>query len=95
MALRVRWTPIALRDLEMAFEFISVTAGKPEAAQNIVRQIIEGITQLQSFPESGRTGRVKGTRELVVGSTPYIIVYRIKSETLEMLTVLHTSRKWP
>lgn len=95
MALTVRWTPIALSDLEMAFEFISVTAGKPEAAKNVVRKILDGIKQLESFPESGRDGRVKGTRELFIGSTPYIVVYRVKNEALEMLAVLHSARKWP
>ena len=35
------------------------------------------------------------TRELVVPSTPYIVVYRVQEEYVEILRVIHGSRKWP
>jgi plasmid stabilization system protein ParE len=43
----------------------------------------------------GRPGRVHGTSELVVDGTPFIVAYRIRDETVEILAVLHSSRKWP
>ncbi len=93
MAIAVRFTEIALHDLESTFEFISLD--NPNAAKQTIAQILEGLEQLKKFPESGRTGRRSGTRELVISNLPYIIVYRVKENTLEILTTLHTSRKWP
>lgn len=93
MALEIRFTEIALSDLQSTFEFISNE--NPEAARHTISQIFEGLDQLKKFPESGRPGRRKGTRELVITSLPYVIVYRLKQNFLEILTVLHTKRKWP
>jgi addiction module RelE/StbE family toxin len=92
MALIVRWTPIALEDLNHAFEFISLD--KPGAAKATIAKVLKSLEQLKNFPESGRVGRVKSTRELVVKTTPYLIVYRLNENYLEILTVLHSSRKW-
>ena len=50
---------------------------------------------LKRFPASGRPGRVAGTRELVVSRTPYIVPYRVRDDTVELLLVLHAARKWP
>ncbi|HET6521471.1 MAG TPA: type II toxin-antitoxin system RelE/ParE family toxin, partial [Geminicoccaceae bacterium] len=50
---------------------------------------------LAQHPESGRPGRVPGTRELVVSGTPYIVPYRVQGNTVQILRVLHGARKWP
>lgn len=42
----------------------------------------------------GRMGRALGTRELVLGDLPYIIVYRV-TKRVEILAVVHTARLWP
>lgn len=67
----------------------------PTAAITLTDGIIETLlTQLTSHPNSGRPGRVKGTRELVVHKT-YIAAYRVTAERVEILTVRHTARLWP
>ena len=43
----------------------------------------------------GRPGRVLWTRELVIGGLPYVIPYRVRDNDIEILRVLHTSRRWP
>lgn len=93
MGLTVKWTRLAFADLENAFEFISKT--NDIAAASVVQQVTAHLTQLEQFPESGRTGRVKGTRELVVRATPFVIVYRVKATSLQILAILHSARKWP
>lgn len=45
--------------------------------------------------EMGRTGRVVGTRELVVPDTPYIIPYRVKRNRLEVIAIFHGRQRWP
>lgn len=61
----------------------------------MVERIEDAVSTLARFPELGRTGRVQGTRELVVAGTPYIVPYQIKGSVVEILTVLHAARRWP
>jgi len=49
------------------------------------------VLRLLDFPESGRIGQVPGTRELVVTNLPYIVVYRVNGDTVEILRVMHMS----
>ena len=48
-----------------------------------------------SVPAIGRPGRVLGARKLVIGELPYIVPYRVRETDVEILRVLHTSRRWP
>ncbi len=65
------------------------------AAASVVELIKLRVDQLGSFPGLGRSGRVVGTRELVIGDTPYIVAYRIRDDRIEVLRVIHGARKWP
>jgi toxin ParE1/3/4 len=46
-------------------------------------------------PHSGRPGRIAGTRELVVSSSPYVIPYRVRAGRLDLIAVFHGKQKWP
>ncbi len=46
-------------------------------------------------PEFGRTGRVAGTRELVIPKTPFIVLYRVNGQSLEILRIYHAAQRWP
>ncbi|CAK7262210.1 type II toxin-antitoxin system RelE/ParE family toxin [Shinella sp. YE25] len=59
------------------------------------RRIAVAARRLCDFPESGRTGRVAGTRELVVTGTPYLAAYLVSGETVRILRVLHGAQQWP
>jgi len=48
---------------------------------------------LIDHPKMGRTGRKKDTRELVISRTPFIMVYRIKGQRIELLRLLHGSQQ--
>jgi plasmid stabilization system protein ParE len=41
----------------------------------------------------GRTGRIRGTRELVLA--PYIIAYRIEMDAVDILHIYHGAQDWP
>lgn len=72
-----------------------IATGNPRVAFEVTNRIRIAVNQLEEHPSSGRTGRVRGTSELVIYGLPYIVAYRIKKEEVQILSVYHTSRKWP
>ncbi len=58
-------------------------------------EIEKQVDMLLDHPNMGRPGRVKTTRELVIGRTSFIVAYRVKGERIEVLRVLHGSQQWP
>ena len=68
----------------------------PLAARKTALRIIEAVeTMIPDNPRAGRPGRLPGTRELVISGTPYIVPYRLRSGTIEILRVFHGARRWP
>jgi len=80
-------------DLEEAYEFISFD--NPLAAGNEVDKVLHAVELLSMNPALGKAGRVAKTRELVVAGTPYIVIYRVKGNRLEILRIFHGARQWP
>jgi len=92
--LRLRWTRLAEADLDSIADYIGQDS--PVAAARVILELIDQAeTLLTSHVAMGRPGRVIGTRELVIGQLPYIIPYRVREGEIEILRVLHTSRRWP
>lgn len=91
--MRVRWLRRALKNLDEEAEHIA--RDDPQAAARVVERIATSVNGLAAHPASGRPGRVPGTRELVVSGTPYLVPYRVRGETVEILRVFHGARKWP
>ena len=91
--MRIRWFKDALLYLIELRKYIE--NDNAHAAQDVARSILSHVEQLAEHPAMGRTGRVEGTRELVISGLPYIIPYRVKNNTIEILRVLHAARKWP
>jgi toxin ParE1/3/4 len=92
--LRLRWTRLAERDLDQIAAYIG--QDNPAAAARVILELIDQVERLlPAHPAIGRPGRVVGTRELVIGELPYVIPYRMLGQDLEILRVLHTSRRWP
>ncbi len=91
--MRVRWLRRALKNLDEEAAYIA--RDDPRAAARLVERIVASVERLADYPASGRPGRVPGTRELVVTDTPYLVPYRVRGETVEILRVFHGARKWP
>jgi toxin ParE1/3/4 len=89
----VRWSPEAAADFAAIVEYIRKQ--NPSAAERVANKIYDGVASVASFPRKGRPGRTKGTRELVFSPLPYIAVYRVKDEVVEIARVLHGSQRWP
>jgi len=91
--MQVRWLRRALANLDSEAEYIA--RHNPQAAAGTVMAMQEAVARLAEYPAMGRSGRVPGTRELVVVGTPYIIPYRVRGDRVEILRVFHAARKWP
>ena len=92
-AVELRWTANALDDLDAAGKFIA--EHDRGAAAILAGRALEAIEGLLLYPNLGRGGRVRGTRELVISGTPFIAVYRIRIDEIQILRVLHHARRWP
>jgi len=91
--MRIKWTEPAARALENIQDYIA--KNNPPAAFEVAKKIRHATEQLTDHPKLGRPGRVRGTYELVIADLPFIVPYRIKGKEVQILSVYHTSRKWP
>ena len=89
----LEWLPAAKSDFAAVIDFI--------ARDNLFAAIEQGdeierqVAQLVEHPSMGRIGWVETTRELVISRTPFIAVYRIEQNRIQILRILHGARMWP
>ncbi|NEP03720.1 MAG: type II toxin-antitoxin system RelE/ParE family toxin [Okeania sp. SIO2G4] len=91
--MKIVWTRLALNDINSAYEYI--VTNNQDAALDTIERIEEAINRLLQYPQMGRVGQISGTRELVISRTPFIVPYRVRDDTLEILGVIHAARQWP
>jgi len=92
--LQVQWTEKAKRRLEEIEAYIAQE--NPAASKEITLSIInKAATQLSAYPDSGKPGRLVGTRELLFSDSPYFVVYTVRQNTVTILTVFHTAQEFP
>ncbi|MGI9303734.1 MAG: type II toxin-antitoxin system RelE/ParE family toxin [Gammaproteobacteria bacterium] len=91
--MRLRWEADAIADLLELRAYIQ--QDNPGAAKRVVRKILATVKRLKEQPMLGRSGRVHGTRELVISATPYTVAYHVTPDTVTVLRVLHQAREWP
>lgn len=85
-----RLSALAEAEFEDIYEYIA--QDKPDAAAIAIESILDAIEQLIRHGWSGRAGRRDGTRELI--RPPFVIVYRIAGDVIDVLSVFHGSRKY-
>ncbi len=88
--MRIRWTPAAAADLEQISDYLKLRYRS--SRQATVRKVYAAIESLRKSPSRGRVGLEEGTRELVLRRLPYIILYREKEQTIEVLRIYHTAQ---
>lgn len=88
--MRVRWTPAAAADLEQISDYLK--ARHPTYRTQTMRKLYEAIRSLEQSPNRGRMGREEGIRELLFPPLPYVAVYRVKEQSVEVLRVYHTAQ---
>lgn len=91
--MELRWTAAAADDLEHIADYLLEKS--PENAEKLIRRIFDAPALLKTFPNRGRSGKKQGTRELVVSSLPYVVVYQVTSDVLYIVRILHGAQDWP
>ena len=91
--MRISWTPAAAADLEHISNYLKERHS--HYRQPTMRKLYEPIRSLKELPQRGRLGREDGTRELLFPPMPYIAVYRVKEQTIEVLRIYHAAQDRP
>lgn len=92
--MRIEWTRRYLRELEAIGDYIAEQS--PRSAARVVDEIHAKTRRLLSAnPFIGRPGHIRGTRELVITGTPYVVAYRVTDTRIEILFAQHGARQWP
>ena len=90
--MRLEWTTPAANEFDAAQSYYQNL--NPMAARLLARRIMEAAMRLQEQPQIGRPGLRNGTREWVVARTPYVLVYRLREQAIEILHVWHVAQDW-
>lgn len=88
--MKIKWSPEARRQVSEIWHYIALD--DPEAADRMVTRLVAAVEKLVHFPHLGRPGR-EGSRELAVGGTNFIVVYRVREEKIGIGTVVHGAQR--
>lgn len=91
--MRIEWLRTALKNLDTEAAYIA--EHDPRAAAQFVQAVFDAVQQLARFPSMGREGRLPGTREWPMPNHPYLIPYRVRAGSLQILRIFHTRRLPP
>jgi toxin ParE1/3/4 len=92
--MEIRWSLPAAEDLERICEWIE--RDNPDAARRVARTIYDGCARLKDFPNLGRASlRMAGRRELAFPPFPYIVVYQVSPNAIEIARIFHGAQDWP
>lgn len=91
--MKLIYSPSAESDLTRIFTYIA--EDNPRAAEETILRIEQTLLLVRQFPEMGRLGDFSGAREFSGPGLPYRIIYRIETEAIRVLNIIHTARQWP
>ena len=80
--MRIRWTPPAAQDMQGISDYLKER--HPQYRLPTMRKLYGKIQSLKQTPHIGRPGRIEGTREILFTPLPYIAVYRVEGEIVEI-----------
>ena len=93
MASKIEFSSRARRNLILIKDYIA--QDDPTAAETVLLRIAKSIRSLAAFPELGAVWQNTGTRALVIHDLPNRVHYQIAGNTVEIITVVHTSKRFP
>ena len=88
--MRIRWTPAAAADLQHISDYLK--EHHPQYREPTLRKLYDAVRALKDAPYRGRPGRERETREILFPPMPYVAVYRVRDQSIEVLRVYHASQ---
>jgi toxin ParE1/3/4 len=88
---RLRWSLAAAEDLEGIANYLWLH--HPSFAATTIQRLYAAVKSLKSFPYAGREGRKSGTRELVLAPLPYLLIYAVDEQSIQVLRILHAAQE--
>ena len=93
MPVEIVWSPLALARLQEIRAYVA--RDKPYAAERLATRIVALVETLRNHPHLGRAGAQPGIRELVIGGSPYIVLYRVRGRRVTINTIWHGAQRRP
>ncbi len=91
MTVEIVWSPAARTRLEEIRAYVALD--KPEAAARLATRIVAVVEALKMHPYLGRASAEPGIRELVIGGTPYVVLYRVRGQRVTINTIWHSAQQ--
>jgi toxin ParE1/3/4 len=93
--LKIEFSATARADLHAIQDYIATD--NPKAATRTIQAILRTIRSLGEFQALGRPWSPEDpfTRSLVVQGLPYRVLYQAQTDTISIVTIVHTSRRFP
>ncbi len=91
MPVEIVWSPLARARLQEIRAFVALD--KPDAAGRLATRIVAVVEALRTHPYLGRAGAEPGIRELVIGGTPYTILYHVRGQRITIGTIWHAAQR--
>jgi addiction module RelE/StbE family toxin len=89
--LEIVWSALARARLREIRAYVA--RDKPKAAERLAMRIVALVEALRNHPHLGRVGAEPGIRELVIGSIPYIVLYRVQGQRVTISTIWHGAQR--
>jgi addiction module RelE/StbE family toxin len=89
--LEIVWSPLALARLREIRAYVA--KDKPDAASRLAMRIFAVVEALRDHPYLGRAGAEPDIRELVIGGTPYVVLYRVQADHVIIGTIWHGAQR--
>jgi toxin ParE1/3/4 len=87
----ITWSPLARARLHEIRAYVA--RENPAAAERLATRIVAAVEALRDYPYLGRSGAEPGIRELVIGGTPYIVLYRVQGKRVTISTIWHGAQR--
>ena len=87
--MRIRWTSAAAADLQYISDYLE--EHHPRFRESTMRKLYHAIRDLKRWPWRGRPGE-GATREILFPPMPYVAVYRVREQTIEVVRIYHAAQ---
>ena len=91
--MRIRWTPASAADLQSISDYLK--EHHPRYRDPTMRKLYAAIRELKEWPGVADRGARKAPERFLFPPTPYVAVYRVREQTIEILRIYHGAQDRP